>query len=214
MSYGVLTLTPTMCRACGKKQLALDVAAEAAAEQRKVAGRIDRTIPPRSREACLTDLLPELANMLTGLVGGQGCYLWGPVGSGKTWAMSALIKHYIEKRIWTKRVVWSELLYDIKRTYGRGDSQESDVLQAVLDVKKLFIEDLGSTTSLTKPDSDFAVRTLDFIIDKRHEACLPTYITSNVSLENMATMYTERTSSRIQESCSVVELTGKDRRGA
>ncbi len=209
---GPLTFTPSLCPHCSEKQQDALKVVQQAALQRKFEERIYRIIPPRCREARMSDLSAPLREAITGLADGQGLYLWGPVGVGKTWAMAALIRQCIIAHTWTKRVVWSDLLYEIKRTYGRGDSQESDVLQAVVDVKKLFIEDIGSTASLTGEDSQFAKRTLDFIIDKRHEACLPTFFTSNVCIENLGKMYTERASSRIEDNCTVINLTGQDRR--
>ncbi len=209
---GVLTLTPSLCGHCAEKQKDKTKALQVAAARRVIDGRLDRIIPPRCREARMSDLSVALVEAMTGLEDGQGLYLWGPVGAGKTWAMAALIRQFVNAKIWTKRVVWSGLLYEIKRTYGKGDSQESDVLQGVLDVEKLFIEDIGSTASINGQDSEFAKRTLDFIIDKRYEACLSTYITSNASIESLAKMYTERATSRIEDNCTVIHLTGQDRR--
>ncbi len=209
---GPLVFTPTLCGHCSEVAQDARKALHAAALQRKTDNLLYRIIPARCREARMSDLAVELRGVMTGLEDGQGLYLWGPVGVGKTWAMAALIRQCVISQVWTKRVVWSDLLYEIRRTYGRGDMQESDVMQSVIDVKKLFIEDLGSTASLTGEDSQFAKRTLDFIIDKRYEACLPTFITSNVSLETLGKMYTERATSRIEDNCTVIHLTGQDRR--
>lgn len=200
-----------ICPACCEKARQKVLARQQRECEYEKQERIEAVIPERSRDAKLSDLAPQLKAALLSLDYGQGVYLWGGVGVGKTWAMSALIRENIESDIWVKRVVWSELLYEIKKTYG-GLGQESDVLHNVVTAKKLFIEDLGSTARLEGQDSEFACRTLDFIIDKRHEACLPTYITSNASIENLGLMYTERTTSRIQEGCLVIKLDGKDRR--
>ena len=212
VSCGVLTLTPQWCPQCSVEKQRIMAEREVADAKREIEDRIDRIIPPKCRPAELSDLPGELVESFNSLSGGQGVYLWGDVGVGKTWAMAALAKHYIRKRKWVKRVVWGHLLYHIKRTYNNNALSEYDVIQPLMDAHKLFLEDAGSTTNLNEHESSFAIRVLQMLLDYRVEHELPLFITSNISIENLALSFDERIASRIQGDCIVARLEGTDRR--
>lgn len=77
---------------------------------------------------------------------------------------------------------------------------------------KLFIEDVGTTVSLDKQESDFSLRTFLVLLDQRLEACQPTFITTNKTLEQLGRCFDDRIASRLIQACKIIKLTGADRR--
>ena len=77
---------------------------------------------------------------------------------------------------------------------------------------KLFIEDVGTTVSLDKQESDFSLRTFLVLLDQRLEACQPTFVTTNKALEQLGRCFDDRIASRLIQACRIVKLTGADRR--
>lgn len=215
---GKFTVTPTECRECdAKTQQAVKERAqqgkrfqeEMSAEKER--GRYESLIPKRYMAAKMEHLSPALQKALTELALDQGVYLWGPVGSGKTYALAALCRYFVDRREPTRRIVWGRFLYKIRQTFnGYGD--ENEIVSPLFSVANLVIEDIGTAASMNKQESDFAVKTLLMILDSRIEDCLPSFITSNLSLENLGRTFDSRIASRIQQACTVIELTGKDRR--
>jgi len=218
ITSGPIVVTPAECRECDaktqldkleKQQRYKEFYAEA--EAKKELARYEAVIPKLYWSARIEHLSPELQKKLLGTNDEQGVYLWGPVGSGKTYALAALIRYFVDYKVWVRRVVWGRLLFDIRQTFsGRGD--ESEIVSPLLLCNRLIIEDIGTAASMNKQESDFAVRLLLMILDARIEDCLPVFITSNLSIENLAQTFDGRIASRIQQSCNVIELRGKDRR--
>lgn len=216
---GVLTAIPTECRDCdAKTQQTRREDAErtkaytAAALAVKKEARYNAVIPRLYRDAQIGHLAPALQTTLMDLDETRGVYLWGSVGSGKTYALAALCKQFLDTGIWVKRVVWGRLLFRIRQTFSGHDS-EMEIVSPLLSAPKLVIEDIGTAASMNKQESDFAVKTLLMILDSRIEDCLPVFVTSNLSLENLSQTFDARIASRIQQACEVIELKGKDRRG-
>jgi DNA replication protein DnaC len=71
---------------------------------------------------------------------------------------------------------------------------------------------LGTTKSEGNIESDFSVRTLLVLLDWRLENCLPTFLTGNRPVEELAKTFDERVASRLLQACQVVKLTGGDKR--
>lgn len=139
----------------------------------------------------------------------KGLYIFGPVGSGKTYMAIAL------KKEWDKRSLYksyffntSELLQEIRDDFDRPNTDKSNIFNKIMDSKRLiFLDDLGAEVP-----TNWVLERLYMIINKRYNDMLPMIITSNYSVEKLAEKVGDRIVSRIVEMCDVVKLTGEDKR--
>lgn len=136
----------------------------------------------------------------------KGIYLWGPVGSGKTYAAYAIRKHVEEEMKLHVRLYSAPDMFEmIKDDYAHRDSFN---LERILDFKGLLIiDDLGAEKA-----SEWVSATFFRIINKRYELVLPTIITSNLDLGELSDRIGDRVPSRIAEMCDIIKLEGDDRR--
>lgn len=135
----------------------------------------------------------------------KGIYLWGPIGSGKTYAIYAIRKHLYEIGINCRVYSAPEMFDMIRDDYDHKDSYNLSHILANRGV--LIIDDLG-----TEKASEWVSETMFKIIDKRYREVLPTIITSNLELGELSERLGDRISSRIAEMCDVIKLVGVDRR--
>ncbi len=90
------------------------------------------------------------------------------------------------------------LCLQIRDTYKQGSRlTELDVIRPMIDCDCLIIEDIGSTTSIGRNESDFSNRTIFVLLDSRLEACRPTFISTNKSRKNLEASFDERIASRL-----------------
>lgn len=188
------------------------------ADDPEVRGIIDGILATKRRQAGLRgpylEADCELGRRLYGMAGeGRGAYLFGNPGVGKTWAASCAVRLAIEAqdplRPASARIVSSKrLLEEVKAGYDGGDG---DALASAEKVRLLALDDLG----MERP-TDWAVETLAELLDARTMAGLPTIVTSNYRIGQVAEMWGgmpgKRVASRLAGSCEVVEVTGADRR--
>jgi DNA replication protein DnaC len=179
----------------------------------KLRGRLGRVIPPLFIEAHLRDLSDKLRGIILALPATKGLFLYGPAGVGKSHSMAAIARRYILARQSVGRIQWDRLCLEVRNTFGSNGS-ELRVLEKYTDCDKLLIEDIGTTTSIDKQESDFALRTLLLILDDRIENCKPTFITSNKSPEQIGKSFDSRIESRIYASCVIQAVSGNDKRRA
>lgn len=150
----------------------------------------------------------------------RGICIAGGVGTGKTFLASCFAVSLMRRRV---RVLWcsfGDFVRCVRASYSRGGS-EQEVLARFISPKVLFIDDLGK-----ERPTDWAVSQLFTVIDARYNAELPTVISTNYSLNELAVRltpppdaggYSDDTTARaivdrIRAMCELVVLDGKSMR--
>lgn len=148
-----------------------------------------------------------------GLPPDRPCYISGPVGSGKTYLAVAYLAESLEHHLndegagikFCRAVDLINALRDSFKMSG-----PSSIIDSYQKYRFLIIDDLG-----TERDTPLVQEALYMILDYRAGHRLPTLITSNFSLEKIASQYGdygERIASRIGGMGPALILKGKDRR--
>ena len=147
--------------------------------------------------------------MTKGLNPFQDLFVTGPVGTGKTHLMAALAKEFIYEGFRCTRINFDDFCVKVRSTMSPASRlTEWDLIEPMKNVDKLFIDDLGLRS---KQETDFAYVTLYSILNKRQEKRLPTYISSNKTIDTLAQAFDQRIGSRLK-TAMVIELGGEDRR--
>jgi DNA replication protein DnaC len=101
-----------------------------------------------------------------------------------------------------------DLLLQIRGTFRPGsENTEESIIEEYSDCRLLVLDDLGAEKT-----SEWSLQTLYTIIDRRYREERQTIITSNLSLDELASQVDDRIASRLSELCRVVRLAGEDRR--
>ncbi|GAA2861267.1 ATP-binding protein [Nonomuraea rubra] len=150
-----------------------------------------------------------------------GLYLTGPVGTGKTHLGFTALAEWCRNTETVPRAA----RYDTWDTIRFGPTVHTVRATALLDqlrpgvndarlvvedcqnARLLFIDDIGAE----KP-SEWTQEKLYEVIDERYSRCLPLIVTSNLPPRSLAEHVGERSASRLAEMCTLVPLTGPDRR--
>jgi len=101
----------------------------------------------------------------------------------------------------------------IRSSYApKATETEYDILKEYRSKQVLWIEDIGSMTGVSEQEGNFSNQTLLSVLDHRHDHCLPLYLTTNKSPDELGKSFDERIASRLKVVCSVIALTGEDKR--
>ena len=151
----------------------------------------------------------DVGDKLEELKYGQDVFMYGPVGTGKTYAMAALIRRYVYEGYKCERINFDDFCVKVRSTMGPAATKtEWDLIEPLKQVDKLFIDDLGIRS---KRETDFAYVTFYSILNKRQERMLPTFISSNKTIDQLAKSFDARVASRLKTAL-IIEIKGEDRR--
>lgn len=160
-----------------------------------------RGIAERYRNATVPD---NLSSVATEVYEGKSVFIFGAIGTGKTYLAAALVMELAKRR----KHSW---LFPIAATLAEAraeiDKNTHKTITELCRVQVAAIDDLG----MEKP-TEWTKETMDIVIDHRYANMMQTIFTSNMSIDDVTTFYSSRVSSRITEMCMFVNLSGKDRR--
>lgn len=163
-------------------------------------------LPKRYAHSKFSDVPRELRELVEAVrQTRRGIYIHGPVGCGKTHAAYAIRAELERVGISVKLYSAPELFDWIRDDYDHKDALHMDRLLANRGV--IMIDDLG-----VEKATEWVKETLYRLVNKRYEEVLPTIITSNLDLGELADKLGDRVASRIVEMCDVIKLDGDDRR--
>lgn len=186
-----------------------------------------RGVPMRFMDSDLKDF-PKKYGEFISKPKDKGVYVSGQVGTGKTRLLAALMKNEILRTTpkeygeyqggpagfdpprlpdYPLFITVPELLLKIRDTFNSSETDEAEVIGRYSKVDKLFLDDLG-----TEKPTEWARQTLFLLINRRYEGMKKTFISSNLTLDQIAERLDDRIASRIAEMCIVLEMKGKDRR--
>lgn len=157
---------------------------------------------------------------------GGALYVTGENGRGKTWLACQCARHYLTRhtredhgvtRCWRSFRFYtaSQVISQIRSTYGSYSRTEEDVYQRLVGVDLLLLDDLGKGTA-----SEHSAEAIFRVISERCSGHRATIITSQYGTEALARRYRQADDatnsallSRLRGSwCEGVVLTGPDRR--
>lgn len=170
---------------------------------------IQEIVEPLYSVAKLDDLDADLKDKLLTLKYGQDVFMYGLIGTGKTYAMAALVRHYTYEGYECRRLNFDDFCVSVRATYSPTSKKtEEEMVEPLKQIDKLFIDDLGLRSV---EESNFVYGTFYSILNKRQERLLPTFITSNKSIDQLSRTFDARIASRLQPAL-IIELKGEDRR--
>jgi DNA replication protein DnaC len=144
------------------------------------------------------------------LAQGQGLWLMGDVGTGKTTLAMLVSKAAVEAGNTVAIYSLPRLLSRIRRTYDAEAGEQSylEFFERLTEVDLLHIDDLGA-----EKRSDWVLEQLYAIVNERYETQRSVVVTTNLSQEKLEQQIGSRTVSRLVEICNdPLPLFGQDMR--
>ena len=141
-------------------------------------------------------------------------YICGDLGTGKTHLAAAIANKIIQHGRAVKFTTFSRMLQDIRSAfYAESRETEAEAVKRYQNAPILFIDDLGKE----KP-TEWNIALLFSLIDFRYCNGLPTVITSNYTLDDLADKLTppmgdkmtaEAITDRLWEECQQIRINGQ-----
>lgn len=167
---------------------------------------IDPLTGRSSRESILTALRVCHEFVDTFSDESRSILLYGDTGVGKTFLSHCIAKELIDT---AHSVIYfsAAQLFDFfaKNTFGRKEDSDDDAFEHIYNCDLLIIDDLG-----TELANSFTTSQLFICLNERILRKKSTIISTNLSLEDIKAIYSERVFSRISSHFSMVRLTGDD----
>lgn len=137
---------------------------------------------------------------------GQGVVLHGTFGSGKTLAMNLLIKHLIHQGYDCYATTFASMV-ELFTAGWRSPEEQRWFQRKVVQSDVLLLDDLGREL---KRNTKLSESTFDDVLRTRVQMGRVTFITTNLTLDEMDDGYGSAVLSLLQESAVVHEVQGSD----
>lgn len=168
-----------------------------------------KLVEPLYIDAHIKKLDKDVRGKLLELQYGQDVFVHGPVGVGKTYGMAALIRQYVYEGYQCRRISFDDFCVKVRSTFAPAAKETAwQMIEPLKQVDKLFVDDLGLRNT---PESQFTYETFYSLLNKRQERMLPTFISSNKTIEQLGHSFDVRIASRLQTAL-IIEMVGEDRR--
>lgn len=131
----------------------------------------------------------------------QGLLLWGPVGTGKSYAAAVIANELLDRRT---PVVMTSFIKILKEV-GTFDTDNGKI-EKINQSKLLIIDDLGAERG-----TDYTLERVYDIIDSRYRSNKPIILTTNLTMEQMKNcddIRYNRIYDRIFEMCYPIKVSG------
>ena len=135
----------------------------------------------------------------------RNLFLYGDTGVGKTFLSNCIAKELIDKSYSVIYLSSFELFDTLAKSKFDKDNAANQMNEHIFDCDLLIIDDLG-----TELANAFTVSQLFLCLNERLLRRKSTIISSNLSLESLVNIYSERTFSRITSNYTMLKLTGDD----
>lgn len=171
----------------------------------------------RQRDICYRAAKEYADNWQTHAENGDGLYIEGTNGTGKTHLAAAIALQLLGQGIPVICKTSDDMLQDIKNTFEMQTVTEREVLGVYRNIDLLIVDDLGKEQC-----TDWSMSTLYSIFNDRYERMKPTIITTNYGAEDLARALTPRGGdstkivaiiSRLRETSRVLTMAWTDFRG-
>lgn len=135
----------------------------------------------------------------------QNLFLYGDTGVGKTFLSNCIAKELIDKSFSVLYLSSFELFDILAKSKFDKDALADQMNEHIFDCDLLIIDDLG-----TELVNSFTVSQLFLCLNERLLRRKSTIISTNLSLESLVDIYSERTFSRITSNYTMLKITGDD----
>ena len=135
----------------------------------------------------------------------RNLFLYGDTGVGKTFLSNCIAKELIDRAFSVIYLTSYEFFDTLAKSKFQKDDAAETMCEHIFDCDLLIIDDLG--TELT---NSFTVSQLFLCLNERILRRKSTIISTNLSLESLVDIYSERTFSRITSNYTMLKLTGDD----
>ncbi|WP_111266315.1 ATP-binding protein [Marilutibacter maris] len=140
---------------------------------------------------------------------GDGLLLLGPVGLGKTLALTAIVNAACGILQGASYASWPEVLADLKASFsGPRRDDRRQAVDRLREAPLLALDELG-----VRAMSEFDHGELFGLIDYRYREGLPTLAAANATPANFSTLIGERVADRLREMGPTLVLSGDSQRG-
>ena len=161
----------------------------------------------RSARAMMEDTLKICRNFIdTFGTEFHNLFFYGSVGVGKTFLSTCIAREIMEREFSVLYFSAPQLFSTLAQTkFDRNDSDAKNMSEFIYNADLLIIDDLGSEYTNAFIAAQFFTCINERLIHRKS-----TIISTNLSLESLADLYTERSFSRITSSYTLLKVIGDD----
>ena len=135
----------------------------------------------------------------------RNLFLYGDTGVGKTFLSNCIAKELIYRSFSVIYLTSFELFDTLAKSKFEKEKAAESMCEHIFDCDLLIIDDLG-----TELANSFTISQLFLCLNERLLRRKSTIISTNLSLESLVDIYSERTFSRLTSNYTMLKLTGDD----